>query len=360
MKMLTTIINRPVIMASLLMLAAMPASAQKLTVAKTSVNCGNVAYDKPVTATFELRNKGSHRLRISEVRTDCGCTAAEYPTGDIAAGDKFTIKLTYDARQLGHFDKSVRIVSNGSKKPVYLNMKGVVCADLKDYSGSYPYAIGDLLADRRDIEFDDVNKGDNPVQEIYLMNAGTTTFTPNMMHLPPYLTAMATPEKLMPGRSGKIAVTLNSDRLRDYGLTQTSVYLAGNLGDKISTDNEISVSAVLLPAFEGITEATRQYAPRMTMSADSLDISFEGKAKKSGEIVITNDGRTDLKISSLQMFTSGLRVTLGKRELKPGESTKLKITAMRDELKKQRTRPRVLMITNDPDKAKVIIRINVR
>ena len=60
------------------------------------------------------------------------------------------------------------------------------------------------------------------------------------------------------------------------------------------------------------------------------------------------------------MFTAGLKVTLGKRELKPGESTKLKITALRDELEKQRSKPRVLMITNDPDKAKVVIKINVR
>lgn len=352
--------NRNTIISSLLLLAVMPAAAQRLVVTKTSVDCGKVAYEKPVTAIFELRNKGSHRLRISDVKADCGCTSVEYPTGEIAGGDKFTVKLTYDARQLGHFHKSVKLTSNGTKKPLYLTMTGVVMADLKDYSGSYPFAIGDLLTDRRDIEFDDVNKGDNPVQEIYLMNSGTTTFTPNMMHLPPYLTAVATPERLAPGRSGKIAITLNSDRLRDYGLTQTSVYLARNLGEKISSDNEISVSAVLLPGFEGVTEATRQYAPRLAMSADSLDISFDGKAKKSAEITLTNNGRTDLNISSLQMFTGGLRVTLGKRELKPGESTKLKITAMRDELKKQRTRPRVLMITNDPDMAKVVIKINLK
>ncbi|MGN1263959.1 MAG: DUF1573 domain-containing protein, partial [Prevotella sp.] len=100
--------------------------------------------------------------------------------------------------------------------------------------------------------------------------------------------------------------------------------------------------------------------PKLSLSSDSLNIDFEGKSKKSGEITITNNGRTDLKISSLQMFTDGLKVTLGRRELKPGESTKLKVTAMRDELKKQRTKPRVLMITNDPDKSKVVIKINCK
>lgn len=352
--------DRKTIITSLLVAAIMPVSAQKLVVTKTTIDCGKVAYEKPVTATFEMKNKGSRKLRISDVRVSCGCTKVEYPTDDIPAGETFTLKLTYNARQLGHFDKSARIVSNGTKKPIYVNMQGVVMANLKDYSGSYPYSIGDLLLDRTDIEFDDVNKGDNPVQEIYLMNNGTKAFTPNMMHLPPYLTAVATPEKLMPGRSGKIAVTLNSDKLRDYGLTQTSIYLARNLGEKISSDNEIGVSAILLPGFLGVTDANKQYTPKLSLSADSLMFDFEGKAKKSAEIQITNNGRTDLKISSLQMFTGGLKVTLGKRELKPGESTKLKITATREELKKQRTKPRVLMITNDPDRSKIVINISFK
>ncbi|GAY28720.1 DUF1573 domain-containing protein [Prevotella sp. MGM1] len=348
------------IITQLLLLAAMPVAAQRLTVAKKTVDCGKVAYEKPVTATFELRNKGIRKLKITEVKAGCGCTKVEYPTEDIPAGDKFTLRLTYDSRQLGHFDKSVRIVSNGSKQPVYLNMKGVVVEDLKDYSASYPFAIGELLTDRNEIEFDDVNKGDNPVQEIYIMNAGTKVFTPNMMHLPPYLSAVVTPERLAPGRSGKIEVMLNSAKLHDFGLTQTSVYLARNIGEKISNDNEITVSAVLLPDFTGMTGAQRQYAPKMKLSAETLDIAFDGKSKKTEEIVITNNGRTALKITSLQMFTSGLKVTLGKREIAAGETTKLKITAQRDELKKLRSKPRVLMITNDPDKPKVAIEVRIK
>ena len=45
---------------------------------------------------------------------------------------------------------------------------GVVKTDLRDYSGDYPVAMGDLLLDADDIEFDDVNKGDVPVKEIHI------------------------------------------------------------------------------------------------------------------------------------------------------------------------------------------------
>ena len=76
-------------------------------------------------------------------------------------------------------------------------------------------------------------------------------------------------------------------------------------------------------------------------------------------MVLLNTGQSTLTISSLQMFTAGLKVTLGKRELAPGQSTTLKITGYADELSKVRTRPRILMITNDPDHSKVVVNIHI-
>ena len=96
------------------------------------------------------------------------------------------------------------------------------------------------------------------------------------------------------------------------------------------------------------------------LSKEKVDIQFDGKKKKSDIIELANVGRSELEISSLQLFTGGLTVSLGKKRLSPGERTKLKFTAVRDELKKVRTRPRILMITNDPSKPKVTITINAK
>ena len=109
-----------------------------------------------------------------------------------------------------------------------------------------------------------------------------------------------------------------------------------------------------------MTEAQKEEAPRIQLSKETIDITFDGKSKKADIIDITNNGRSELNISSLQMFTSGLRVSLDKRRLHPGESARLKVTALRDDLKKVRTKPRILMITNDPQKPKIVININAR
>ena len=335
------------------------ASAQRLTIEKATIDCGRTGYEQPVTATFELRNKGIRRLVIESVHPDCGCTSVEYPK-EVGAGDKFTIKMTYDARQLGHYQKMAAITSNGSKKPVYLTMKGIVLPEVLDYTGDYPYEMGELLLDRNELVFDDVNKGDFPILDIHILNNGTSMMTPNVQHMPPYLSAIVTPERLAPGRAGTISVSLNSNKLRDYGLTQTKVYIAKQLGEKISGETEMDVSAILLPDMRSYETANKANAPKLEISATEVDFTdFNGKTKKTESVTLRNAGATDLKISSLQMFTTGLKVTLSDQDITPGQTATLKITGEADDLKQLRTMPRILMITNDPDHAKVIINIKV-
>ncbi len=328
------------------------AQAQRLSVSKTTVDVGRTGYEMPVTATFELRNKGLRKLVIRDVKADCYCTKVEFPKDEIGAGDKFTIRMTYDARQLGHFNKQAAILSNGSKTPVYITMTGVVLADMKDWSGSYPYDYNGLLGTINNLEFDNVNKGEQCTFEMLVMNNGTQPMRPNVLHLPAYLTAKAYPETLAPGHGGKVVFTLHSDKIRDYGLTQTSVYLAQKLGEKVNSSTEIPVSAVLLPPV-----IKTENAPVLELSDTTLNLDFGKRSKTSGEIILTNTGLSRLDITSLQMFTRGLKVTLGKSRLMPGESTRMKVTAVAAELKKARAVPRVLMITNDPKQSKVIITI---
>ena len=338
----------------------LPLNAQRLTVKSTAIDVGVTGYEQPVTATFEMRNRGLRRLVIESVKPDCGCTKVEYPK-EVGVGERFTIRLTYDARQLGHFQKMCQVKSNGTKKPFYLTMTGVVRSDMRDYSGDYPVAMGDLLMDADALEFDDINKGDVPVKEIHLYNKGKKAMRPNLMHLPPYLQAITSPDHLLPGRTATITVKLLSEKLRDYGLNKTTLYMAHNPGDKVSQDNAIEVVTVLLPDMKQFENANKSLAPQLQMSTTDLDFTdFGGKTKKSGTVTLTNTGRSALRITSLQLFTTGLKVTLSKSTIDPGQSATLKVTGTAAELLKLRTRPRILMITNDPDHAKVVVNIKLK
>lgn len=343
-----------------LALAATNAAAQRISAEHEITDCGTVGYDKPVTVKFNLRNKGGE-LRIDTIITSCGCATANYPRGVISRGDRFSVELTYDARQLGHFEKEAAVYCNASNKPLYLKMYGVVTEDAGEDASNYPFTIGGVLADKNDIEFDDVNRGDMPVQKIHFINKGTKSVSPVIMHLPPYLKASVSPSAVAPGRKGTVTITLNSSKLRDFGLNQSSVYLGMYVGDKIGEDKEITVSAVLLPDFSNMSETRIANSPVISLSEETLELgAFDSKQNKSGTIIITNTGKSMLAIRSLQMFTTGLRVKLNKTKLEPGETAKLKITAYRKQLQNARSKPRVLMITNDPSKAKITINVNIK
>lgn len=343
-------------------LLALPASAQKITTQHEVVDCGQVVFRKPVTAEFVLKNDGHKPLVINNVLKSCGCTEVDYPKTGIAAGESFVIKAVYDAKQMGTFTKQVCLYTNADEEPFILSMRGKVVGSVVDFAGSYDEMLGVIKSDAQEVEFDDVNRGDRPVQRIHIFNPTDELLEPVVMHLPPYLHAFVSPSKVAPRHSAEISFVLDSKKLRDLGLNQTSVYLGERPGDRIAPEKEIVVSAVLLPGFENMTPTKKALAPKIEMSATNLNLgSFNGKKKLKGEILITNKGKSELDIRSMQMFTMGLQVNLKKSKIQPGETVKMKVTAVAADLKKSRVRhPRILMITNDPDHAKVVVKINVQ
>ena len=341
-------------------MASLDAMAQRISAKNEIIDCGNVLYESPVTVKFELTNKGNE-LNIDQVRVSCGCTTVDYPRQTIHRGDPFTVTATYDARQLGHFEKEVALFCNSSTKPFYLKMRGVVVEEANDFTGNFSYKVGGLMVDKNDVEFDDVNRGDYPVQLIHIRNNTPETVSPVIMHLPSYITATVSPTHIAPGKTGVASLKLDSRKLRDLGLTQTSVFLGKKPGEKVSLDKEISVSAVLLPDFDNMSETQLANAPKINLSETTLDLgSFGDKSSKSGIIFIDNTGRSELDIRSMQMFTSGMSVKLNKSKLKPGEQAKLKITVNKKLLRSARSKPRVLMITNDPTQPKVVVKVTVK
>jgi hypothetical protein len=70
---------------------------------------GNIKKDKPVTIIFTFTNPGSKPIIIEDATAECGCTKPEFPQQPIMPGKKGTIKVTYDAKELGSFNKKVTV-----------------------------------------------------------------------------------------------------------------------------------------------------------------------------------------------------------------------------------------------------------
>lgn len=345
-----------------LSLLALTASAQQISATQSVIDCGQTRYLTPVTAEFKLKNEGSTPLHINDIRKSCGCTSVVYPQKAIAPGDSFAIQATYDAKQMGSYYKQIGLYTSATATPFTLAMQGRVVNEVVDFAGSYPYTLGQLKADAQEVEFDDVNKGDRPVQRIHIQNPTEQTLEPQVMHLPAYLGANVSPSRLAPHRSGTITIWLDSRKLSQMGLNQTNVYLGDMPGDRVSADKMITVSAVLLPDFDKLSDRQKAQAPKIKLSTDTLNLgSFGSKKKLKGVVEITNEGKTELDISNMQMFTSGLQVSLPDSKIEPGKTVKLKITAVAADIRKSRVaKPRILIITNDPTRPKVTIYVKTK
>ena len=351
--------KRILFLLSILFAVNMMVSAQpKISFDKPNQELGYLLWRNPVTITYNFTNTGSKPLVISNVTTSCGCTTADWTKAPIAAGAKGTVTAVFDAEAIGRFYKEVGVYCNASSEPIYLEFNGEVTADARNYSFTHPYGFDAIRLNKEEIEFNDVNKGEKPQFEILVANTSTKNYVPVLMHLPPYLSAKAYPEILPRQKSGKIIVTLDTEKLPKLGITSTSVYLSRFMGDKVGLENEIPVSVALLPDFAHVSDFERKNPPSLAISAKNLEfLNLKPHQKKSQTIIITNNGTSNLEIQDMQVFSMAVAVKLKKHILAPGESTKMKITVLAKNLGRVKGAPRILMITNDPKQPMVTVRI---
>ena len=355
--------NHKITLLSLLLGCASLAVAQPVaSYDRTEHDFGTILWKQPASTTFTVTNRGNRPLVITYVSTDCGCTDAEWTQTAIAAGEVGQVTVTFDAGMLGRFHKYLGIYSNADEEPVYLALRGTVASELKDYGETHPYQIGNLRLDRRSVRFADGHKGDSLVAEVNVVNTGESDYAPSLIHSPSHVSMKCIPDTLTRHQAGRLRFTIDSERLTHLGLTQTSVNLSRFMGDKISEENELQLEAILLPDFSRLTAAQRALAPVLMVSAERLDFGPFGEKKKLTQtVVLTNTGKSTLKIQALQVSDLALSVSLKKSELKPGESTRLKVTAVRELLKKRKSaEASILMITNAPGQPKTEITTNLK
>lgn len=339
-------------------LTTLPAVAQ-VSFDQVRHELGTILWKTPTTATFTVKNNGTQPLIVLDVHPDCGCTVATWTHTPIAPGGTGAIAVTYDAELLGSFEKHIDVRTNAATQPTTLTISGDVARTLADRPKNYTYHIGDIYLESDEVEYDDVRRGQNPVKMLRLYNASKKTLDVQLMHLPKYLTATAEPAQLRPGHSGRINLTLNSDALHNDGLTQTSIYLNRFVGDRASQENEINVSATLLPELK-FTEADLAAAPVAQLDSTTIHMPALGTKKRvKAELQLHNTGRSPLRITALQVYNPGISVSIGHRTIEPGKSEKMKITvnATTHGFKGRR---RILLITNDPVTPKAVIDVIIK
>ncbi|HZY79412.1 MAG TPA: DUF1573 domain-containing protein [Cyclobacteriaceae bacterium] len=89
-----------------------------LTWEKSSHDFGDIPQGEKIEHTFRFSNTGTQPLIITNVSTQCGCTAPRgWPRDPIAPGDHGEITLVFDSSgKFGRVNKVATVISNASNK----------------------------------------------------------------------------------------------------------------------------------------------------------------------------------------------------------------------------------------------------
>jgi len=106
--------------------AAVTPSPDLLILKETEYDFGKIPQGKPVTHVFNVSNKSTDSLKISNVQASCGCTTPSWERDKaVAPGTETNITVGYNAAAEGPFTKLITIAYNeGQTKTI--TIKGEV------------------------------------------------------------------------------------------------------------------------------------------------------------------------------------------------------------------------------------------
>ena len=100
------------------------------------------------SCVFTFKNVTKKPITLTNVKTSCGCTAADWPKEPIAKKKKGSIKVKYDSNRIGKFTKTIKVYIEGNENPIQLEIKGtIVSPNANDVKTTVP-------VEKKEIEFD--------------------------------------------------------------------------------------------------------------------------------------------------------------------------------------------------------------
>ncbi len=321
----------------------------------SSIELGQVEWDNPVTIEFRVKNSGKIPLLIADVMSSCGCSVPHWSSRPIEPGMESVISVVYDAKTLGKFHKEITVYSNSDTDLTYLSFTGQVVRKITEFKNSHPIKIGNIRLDRDTLSFGTLVSGKSATELIHFVNETGAPYRPILMHTPTFMSIKSSDSFVARGESGSFSITVNTDRLDNYGVVDTELYLSRFVGDKVGKENRLPVSFIVIPDLN----TGKSSAPQIKLNKSHLNLSakLKTKNKASGYVTIENEAANVLKILKIQTFSPAVQVRLNKSSISRGDVARLRITVDKNKRLSPDDSMRVLLITNDPNNT--VINLNM-
>ena len=92
----------------------------------TTYEMGDLIHKEAATHEFRFRNISSDTLYIDNVRPSCGCTFSDWNKAPIPPDSTGSIRVEYDARDIGYFKKKLKVYFSNQRRAEVLWLEGWV------------------------------------------------------------------------------------------------------------------------------------------------------------------------------------------------------------------------------------------
>lgn len=333
----------------------------KVVFAKTTHDFGTIQEkDGDVTVSFKFTNEGDTPLLITRATASCGCTTPAHPKKPLAPGETGEIEVTYHAKgRPGPFDKSIYVYSNDPKSErLMLTITGNVISST-GLRESYTEELGaGLRLKTLVLNFFDVYPGRAyRTRTLACYNEGSTPMKLAFRNVPSHLQIVCEPETIEPKGEGRIMVTFQTDKVKDWGPRNDMFDIFVKGMETRMENNHIAVMADIWEDFSDLTKEQRKQAPEIEAQTTSLNFG-RTDGTRTQEITIRNTGHDKLVIRKvLNEGEEAFKASIDKTALKPGESAQLRVTYDASKTQKRSLSHHITLISNDPSNSRVIINL---
>lgn len=372
MRLLSSIFAAPLLAAGLLVPAAWaPLRAQ----AVNDISFDKLVHDfgtikeevKEATYTYNFKNVGSKKIKLTDVKASCGCTTPQWTQDEIAPGQVGYITATYSTtNRPGEFNKTItvksrQVVESGTEpdeRITVLTIKGVVTPRVKTIADYYPYRSGSLLWNTNHVAFSRLYPGTAQFTKWKLYNAGSKPVTLKGVNGAPAHVKVDVPvgKVIAPNDSLDIMVGFDGAKVNDWGWVYHNLSLFTD--DSAETSKPFFVSAMIEENFAAWTDAQKANAPEALFERTTHEFGkiTAGSTVKTA-FKFTNNGKSDLIIRKTKASCGCTASDPDKTVLKPGESSHIAV-AYDSTGKNGKEQKTVTVITNDPKRSTIYLTIS--
>ncbi|MDR2763901.1 MAG: DUF1573 domain-containing protein [Tannerella sp.] len=306
---------------------------------------------------FLVKNTGNAPLFITHVQSSCGCTEPQWTKEPIAPDKTGNVVITFDpVNRPGPFQKNVTIFTNDGRPRLRVTIKGDVVPRRANLQRAFHDTIGTVQLERKAFLFYTVRPGAEVKQEIWIRNFANEDVTLSLDNVPEYLRLEA-PEVLKSGKAERFKITLDASKLPDKrGHVLNHIMWKAVSASGATVKQAVPLSMNFVDDFSRLTAEGKANAPAIQFSNTRLEF---GKLKKSGffswgnksvsqQIIITNEGKSDLTLHSVGSDDERVQITMAKKTLHAGESIAMNVILFPKTVEGQLATD-VYLVCNDPN-----------